>query len=99
AATVGLNPRIVRGIPQRGAESEFYEYSTATGKIARILGHWTSPNAPILIAAVLWSNPSGTVLIGVIPADGGLHIGVIRGNEFTPLPAAVYGEATHSGTW
>ena len=31
---------------------------------------------------MLWSSPSGRVLIGVIP-DG--RIGVINGNEFTPL--------------
>jgi len=99
AATAGLNPRMVGTTPERGAETEFFEYSTATGKLARVLGPWTSPNAPILIAAVLWSNPSGSVLIGVIPAGGGLRIGVIRGTKFTPLPAAVYSEATHSGTW
>jgi hypothetical protein len=100
AALAGLNPTMVGTTPERAAETEFFEYSMATGKLARILGHWTSPNAPILIAAVLWSNPSGSVLIGVIPAGGGLRIGVIRGNEFTPLPVAVYSEATlHSGTW
>ena len=31
---------------------------------------------------MLWSSPSGRVLIAVIP-DG--RIGVIQGNEFTPL--------------
>ncbi len=98
-ATAGLNPRIVGTTMERGATTEFIEYSTATGKVVRILGYRTSPNAPILIAGVLWSNPSGSVLIGVIPADGGLRIGVIRGSEFTPLSAAAYSEAVHSGTW
>ncbi|MBV9095591.1 MAG: hypothetical protein JO132_17255 [Streptosporangiaceae bacterium] len=97
--TAGLNPTTVGTTIQRGAETEFFEYSTATGKLARTLGHWTIPNAPILIAGVLWSNPSGSVLIGVIPYAGGLGIGVIHGNEFTPLPVAVYGYPFHSGTW
>jgi hypothetical protein len=38
---------------------------------------------------LLWSNASGGVLIGVIPVKGaGGRIGVISGNQFTPLPAA-----------
>jgi hypothetical protein len=34
---------------------------------------------------VLWSNASGSVLIGVIPDSGGGRVGVISRNEFTPL--------------
>ena len=32
------------------------------------------------------ANASGSVLIGVIPDGGGGRVGVISGNEFTPMP-------------
>ena len=60
----------------------FAEYSTRTGKLVRILGYWTVKPAGYWFTQVLWSSPSGRVLIAVIP-DG--RIGVINGNEFTPL--------------
>jgi hypothetical protein len=58
------------------------EYSTRTGKLVRILGYWTVKPAGYWPTQVLWSSPSGRVLIAVIP-DG--RIGVIKGSEFTPL--------------
>ncbi|HEV2260129.1 MAG TPA: hypothetical protein VGS06_44040 [Streptosporangiaceae bacterium] len=84
---------------QRGAETEFFEYSTASGKVARVLGHWTFGSVGALSVEVLWSNASGSVLIGVIPNSGGGRVGVISGNEFTPLPAAVASASALSGTW
>lgn len=60
----------------------FAEYSTRTGKLVRILGYWKIKPAGYWLTQVLWSSPSGRVLIGIIP-DG--RIGVINGNEFTPL--------------
>jgi len=60
----------------------FAEYSTRTGKLVRILGYWTIKPAKYFFTQVLWSSPSGRVLIGTIP-DG--RMGVINGNEFTPL--------------
>jgi len=60
----------------------FAEYSTRTGKLVRILGYWAVKPAGYWFTQVLWSSPSGRVLIAVIP-DG--RIGVINGNEFTPL--------------
>jgi hypothetical protein len=60
----------------------FAEYSTRTGKLLRILGNGTFKPAGNWTTAVLWSSPSGRVVIAVIP-DG--RIGVIKGNEFTPL--------------
>jgi hypothetical protein len=79
---------------QRGAETEFIEYSTANGKVARVLGHWTFGSVGALAVDVLWSNASGSVLIGVIPDSSDGRAGVISGNEFTPLPATAV-----SGTW
>ena len=84
---------------KRGAETEFIEYSTATGKIAHILGHWTFGNVGALAVDVLWSNPSGSVLIGVIPTASDGRVGVISGNTFTPIPAQTAGVASLSGTW
>jgi hypothetical protein len=80
----------------RGAETEFIEYSTATGKVARVLGHWTFGRVEGLSVDVLWSNASGSVLIGVIPGDDNGRVGVISGNEFTPLPVSA---AFESGAW
>jgi hypothetical protein len=60
----------------------FAEYSTRTGKLVRILGYWKVKPAGYYFTQVLWSSPRGRVLIGVIP-DG--RMGVINGNEFTPL--------------
>ena len=85
---------------QRGAETEFIEYSAASGKVARVLGHWTFGSVGALSVEVLWSNASGSVLIGVIPDSGGGRVGVISGNEFTPLPGpGAASAAMQSGTW
>jgi len=91
-----LNSGIPAASPQRGAVTEFIEYSTATGKVARILGHWKFGKVGALSVEVLWSNASGSVLIGVIPDSGGGRVGVISGNEFTPLPVSA---AFESGVW
>ncbi len=49
---------------------------------------------------VLWSNASGSVLIGVIPDSGGGRVGVISGNEFTPLSICPGGSASpYLNTW
>jgi hypothetical protein len=84
---------------KRGAVTEFREYSTATGKITRILGNWKFASVGDLSVEVLWSNPSGSVLIGVIPNAGGGRVGVISGNTFTPLPAQTTPSTGLSGTW
>jgi hypothetical protein len=84
----------------RGAETEFIEYSTATGKVARVLGYWTFGRVGGLSVDVLWSNASGSVLIGVIPGGDNGRVGVISGNQFTPLPLpGAASAAFESGTW
>jgi len=81
-------------------ETGFVEYSAATGKVTRILGHWTFDNERYDSVDVLWSNASGSVLIGVIPSANGYgRVGVISGNEFTPLPAPAASVSPDSGTW
>jgi len=91
-----LNSGMPAASPQRGAVTEFIEYSAATGKVARILGHWKFGKVGALSVEVLWSDASGSVLIGVIPDSGGGRVGVISGNEFTPLPVSA---AFESGVW
>jgi hypothetical protein len=97
-STLGSGP--LAALLQRGAETEFIEYSVASGKVARILGYWKFGNVGALAVKVLWSNASGSVLIGVIPDSGDGRVGVISGNEFTPLPASGAASAPMlSGTW
>ena len=84
---------------QRGAETAYFEYSAASGKVTRVLGHWTFGRVGALSVEVLWSNASGSVLIGVIPDSGGGRVGVISGNKFTPLHATVASEPSLSGAW
>ncbi|HEX6527920.1 MAG TPA: hypothetical protein VF070_49045 [Streptosporangiaceae bacterium] len=64
---------------------EFLEYSTATGKVVHVLGQEALKNVQERTAAVLWSNSSGSILIGAIPDSGNGQVGIIRGNTFTPL--------------
>jgi hypothetical protein len=85
--------------PPRGARTEFLEYSTVTGSVTRILGHWTFGNVGVLAVDVLWSNASGSVLIGVIPDAGVGRVGVIRGNEFTPLRTSPDSVLPYANTW
>ena len=84
---------------RRGAVTGFLEYSTATGKVTRILGHWAFGSVGALSVEVLWSNATGSVLIGIIPNAGGGRVGVISGNTFTPLPIATASVPSDSGTW
>ncbi len=64
----------------------FPEFSTATGHVTRIVGHWPQggPADPAVVN-VLWSDPSGRVLIGTIGSAGRHWVGIISGNRFTPL--------------
>ena len=84
--------------------TEFREFSTASGEVTGILGYWKFHNVIPNVVGVLWSNSSGSVLIGVIPGGGNGRIGVISGNSFTPLPASAASASAawaddHSGTW
>jgi hypothetical protein len=84
--------------------TEFREFSTATGEVTDILGYWRFHNVIPNVVGVLWSNSSGSVLIGVIPGGGNGRIGVISGNSFTPLPASAASASAifaddFSGTW
>lgn len=84
---------------QRGAVTGFFEFSLATGRATRILGYWRFGKVGALSVDVLWSNASGSVLIGVIPDAGGGRVGVISGNEFTPLSISPASASPYLNTW
>ncbi len=84
---------------RRGAVTAFYEYSAVAGTLLRALGHWSFGNVGALAVDVLWSSPSGTVLIAVIPTAGDGRVGIISGNQFTPLKARSASVSPDSGTW
>jgi hypothetical protein len=48
------------------------------GKVVRVLGQEALKNVGARTAAVLWCNPSGSILIGVIPDSGNGRLGIIR---------------------
>jgi hypothetical protein len=77
----------------------FAEFSTATGRITRILANWPSGPAGPTVMDVLWSGFSGRVLIGAIRSEGRLRVGVISGNQFTPVPIQLNPAAPDFGTW
>jgi hypothetical protein len=93
AVNQSVVPNPTNGVAlQRGAQTEFFEFSAATGRVTRTFGDWTFGSVGALTVEVLWSNPSGSVLIGAIPDARTGRVGVISGNEFTPLstsPASV----------
>jgi hypothetical protein len=83
----------------RDIEAGFVEYSTATGKVLRIFGQRMVDNAGAIAANVLWSNASGSVVIGSIPNHGDGELGIVSGNHFTPLSLPPNAEAPFGGTW
>jgi hypothetical protein len=81
----------------------FTEFSASTGKVVKVLGRWPIPGLyPGQTQDVLWTNSSGSTLIvlahkpgvptkdphSVNSAGYGIEFGVLRGNQFTPLPGA-----------
>ena len=83
----------------RIATSGFPEYSVTSGNVVRTLAQWTLPHAGDLTNDVLWSNPSGSVLIGEIPTTGAGEIGMITAGKFTPLPGLGSPERGDQGAW
>lgn len=99
ATSETVNPNATGSPLKRGAQTAFFEFSTVTGKVTRTLGRWTFPRVGALAVDVLWTSPSGSVLIGVIPTAGDGRVGIIRGNEFTPLSTPAAGVSVDSGIW
>ncbi len=85
--------------PRLAGDYEFLDYPTAAGMPVRTVAHGTIKNLARWFSDVLWSNPSGSVLIGVIPASGGptySDIGMITAGKFTPLPGGDLGESLYA---
>jgi hypothetical protein len=82
-----VNPNAAPGRQQ--SQSGLTEFSTATGKLLRVLGGWhDSAVAPM---GVCWSNASGSLVIGIkdardIAARALMELGVQSAAGFTPLP-------------
>ena len=69
-------------------QTSFVEHPTSPGQPTRSLGHWTvnlkKSQSLTLPVGVLWSDSSGSTLIGAIPTGAHSYIvGVISGNKFT----------------
>jgi hypothetical protein len=67
----------------------FLRYSTTTGKpevISVIQVHGQVPGD----ISLYWTDPTGHTLIGAVGQRGGVRVGVIRGDSFTPLPGIGY---------
>ena len=82
-------------LPHAYTTSGFAEFSTATGRVTRILGSWSGPEA----VNVLWSDANGRVLIGIIASADRAYVGVISGNTFTPLNDQANTAAPDASTW
>lgn len=85
----------------------FLEYSAATGELARVIGTWrTSCPLPGQPVALLWSGPSGTPLIGYMPARTpgpasgvSLRIAVFTASGYQPLPDLPQGATPATTAW
>jgi len=80
-----------------GAFAGFLEYSTATGKVIRILHRGTSHSASAI--GLMWVNASGSVLIGAVPGRGGGQIGIISGDDIAPLTVPDALNPAFAGVW
>jgi serine/threonine protein kinase len=84
----------------QGGEVAFLEYSAASGKVTRTLAHWTIQDTDLIFADVLWSNRSGSALVGTIPATtGGDDVGMITAGTFTTLPGSLTATEENQGAW
>jgi hypothetical protein len=80
---------------EAGPETAFDEFSTANGRLARTLARWAvSPSVD-----VLWSNSSGSVLIGVASLNGSAEVGMITAGTFTPLHGLGPEDQSDQGAW
>ena len=85
------------------SELAFTEFSASTGKVVKVLGRWPIPGLyPGQTQDVLWTNSSASTLIVLAHVPGtptkdprsinsagySIEFGVLRGNQFTPLPGA-----------
>jgi len=87
-------------MPQSTGEYAFLDYPTAVGMPIRTLAYGTIKNPDRILVDLLWSNPSGSVLVGVIPTNKGpskSEIVMVTAGKFTPLPGGNLGEGDYGG--
>ncbi len=75
------------------SSSAFEEFSTVTGQPTRTLDQWTTGNGQ---TEVLWSNPSGSVLVGEAPSG---DVGMVTAGTFTAFPGPVTETYEDEGVW
>ncbi len=87
------------------SQSGFLEFSTATGKLLRVLGGrpWPSGDVPPPLG-VYWSNASGSLVIGTkdardLSAKALIELGVQSATGFTPLPEKLPSEGPELLAW
>jgi hypothetical protein len=95
AQQVHAGPKVLH--PASG--SGFAEFSAASGKLIRVLGQAKAGTGARTAMDVLWSDPSGRVLIGAVRLAGRMRVGVISGNTVTLLPVTVNPAAPDLGSW
>jgi hypothetical protein len=95
AQLVHAGPKVTN--PASG--SGFAEFSAASGKLIRVLGQAKAGTGGRTAMDVLWSDPSGRVLIGAVRLAGRMRVGVISGNTVTLLPVTVNPAAPDLGSW
>jgi hypothetical protein len=66
----------------------FIRYSTKTGRQVQVYGVSTFNGQAGGDISVWWTSATGKTLIGAILTPGGIRVGVISGQTFTPLPQA-----------
>ncbi len=87
------------GVPHSASGSGFAEFSAASGTLIRVLGQVKAGTRGWTAMDVLWSDPSGRVLIGAVRRAGRTRVGVISGNRITLLPVSVNPAAPDLGSW
>lgn len=77
----------------------FPEFSVATGRLIRIVGHWPQKQNDTFTYDLFWSGASGQVVIGMIHSASRDWVGIISGNRFTALNDQRSLGAYAVGTW
>ena len=75
------------------SSSGFEDFPTTKGKPAQILAEWSGNGS----TEVLWSNASGSVMIGTGP--GSDNVGMVTAGTFTPLPGPISEVWIDEGAW
>jgi hypothetical protein len=64
----------------------FIRYSARTGKLTSVLGVYRFRGQAPDDISLYWVNSTGRILIAGTLTPGGIRVGVVDGQRFTPLP-------------